>query len=57
MVVTNFAELDAEQLEKINSLADEMGIILVAYNKTMATASSDEGGSNEANKQKNDHFQ
>lgn len=56
MVITSFAELDDKQLEKINALADEMNIILVAYSKTMTPISSDEGGSSTATKQKNDHF-
>lgn len=56
MGITNFAELDEKQLEKINALADEMNVILVAYSKTITPLSSDESGSNEATKLKNDHF-
>ena len=56
MVITNFAELDEKQLEKMNALADEMNVILVAYSKTFKPLSSDEGGSNEATKLKNDHY-
>lgn len=52
---SNFAELNEKQLEKINALADEMNVVLVAYNKT-GTPLSPEGGSSEANNQKNDHF-
>lgn len=42
---TNLAQLDAEQLNRINSLADEMGVILVAYHNK----GTDDSPSNEVN--------
>lgn len=44
---SKYAELDAQQLAKINSLAEEIGVILVAFN-TSFTAGSNEGDSTEA---------
>lgn len=32
-----FAELDVEKLEKINSLQEELGVILIAYDKQNVT--------------------
>lgn len=32
-----FAELDVDKLEKINALQEELGVILIAYDKSMMT--------------------
>lgn len=32
-----FAELDVDKLEKINALQEELGVILIAYDKHMTT--------------------
>lgn len=32
-----FAELDVDKLEKINCLQEELGVILIAYDKRMTT--------------------
>ncbi|WP_332645389.1 hypothetical protein [Lysinibacillus sp. 54212] len=54
MDTSNYAELDSQQLDKINSLAEEIGVILVAYNKSIS-AMSNEGSSAETGKN-NDQF-
>lgn len=37
-----FAELDVEQLERINKLQEEFGVILIAYDKRMDTLPDEE---------------
>nr|WP_198044813.1 hypothetical protein [Lysinibacillus timonensis] len=37
-----FAELDVEQLEKIKLLQEELGVVLIAYDKRMSTFPDEE---------------
>ncbi|HWL26363.1 MAG TPA: hypothetical protein VNR38_21860 [Ureibacillus sp.] len=37
-----FAELDVEQLEKINRLQEELGVVLIAYDKRMNSLPDEE---------------
>lgn len=42
-----FAELDVEQLEKINLLQEELGVVLIAFDKRMSTLPDEELGNHD----------